>query len=176
MNLSSETMSKVIAGQKSAEKMNHSDSFRKNTSHPLNPLKALQGILGFVLITAFFFIFLFYFDFEAVTRGIPDRGISTPSNFISPSTLSMETESPAAAELNSYGRPGFLEKGGEGCNIFDGGWVWDDSYPLYQSRDCLFLDGGVRCSENGRPDNFYTKWRWQPKSCDLPRLFLSFYY
>lgn len=60
----------------------------------------------------------------------------------------------------------------EGCNLFDGEWVWDDGYPLYQSRDCPFLDVGFRCSENGRPDSSYTQWRWQPARCDLPRLVL----
>lgn len=64
---------------------------------------------------------------------------------------------------------GFLEAGGDGCDLFSGRWEWDESYPLYQSRDCMFLDEGFRCSENGRPDNFYTKWRWQPKDCNLPR-------
>ncbi|XP_073301226.1 protein trichome birefringence-like 11 isoform X1 [Primulina huaijiensis] len=64
---------------------------------------------------------------------------------------------------------GFLESGGEGCDIFEGNWVWDASYPLYRPQDCMFLDEGFRCSENGRPDNFYTKWRWQPKDCTLPR-------
>ncbi|GJN28323.1 hypothetical protein PR202_gb16433 [Eleusine coracana subsp. coracana] len=59
---------------------------------------------------------------------------------------------------------------GEECDLFDGKWVWDDGYPLYDSRDCPFLDVGFRCSENGRPDSFYTKWRWQPARCDLPRL------
>ncbi|XP_057780612.1 protein trichome birefringence-like 11 [Salvia miltiorrhiza] len=64
---------------------------------------------------------------------------------------------------------GFLEAGGDGCDVFSGRWEWDERYPLYQSRDCAFLDEGFRCSENGRPDNFYTKWRWQPKDCNLPR-------
>ncbi|CAA2935128.1 trichome birefringence-like 11 [Olea europaea subsp. europaea] len=65
---------------------------------------------------------------------------------------------------------GFLEESGGGCDIYEGNWVWDDeNYPLYQSKDCMFLDEGFRCSENGRPDNFYTKWRWQPKDCNLPR-------
>jgi hypothetical protein len=56
------------------------------------------------------------------------------------------------------------------CDIFDGEWVWDDSYPLYESRDCPFVDTAFRCSENGRQDTSYAKWRWQPSHCDLPRL------
>jgi hypothetical protein len=63
--------------------------------------------------------------------------------------------------------------GGEvaGCDLFDGEWVRaGGGYPLYDSRDCPFLDVGFRCSENGRPDASYTKWRWQPTRCDLPRL------
>lgn len=57
----------------------------------------------------------------------------------------------------------------EECDFFDGKWVWDDKYPLYESKDCPFVDAGFRCSENGRPDTAYTKWRWQPSRCDLPR-------
>ncbi|KAK9083961.1 hypothetical protein Scep_030432 [Stephania cephalantha] len=71
--------------------------------------------------------------------------------------------------LGSDERVGFLEKEGEGCDLFKGEWVWDQSYPLYGERGCLFLDEGFRCSENGRPDDFYTKWRWQPSDCNLPR-------
>ncbi|GFP83994.1 protein trichome birefringence-like 10 [Phtheirospermum japonicum] len=44
-----------------------------------------------------------------------------------------------------------------------------------QSKDCRFLDEGFRCSENGRPDFFYTKWRWQPRNCNLPRFFYYCY-
>lgn len=63
----------------------------------------------------------------------------------------------------------FLGEEGTECDVFDGDWVWDESYPLYESRDCRFLDDGFRCSENGRPDRFFTKWRWQPRYCNLPR-------
>jgi hypothetical protein len=55
------------------------------------------------------------------------------------------------------------------CDFSVGSWVWDDSYSLYESRNCPFLDGGFRCQENGRPDSDYLKWRWQPSHCDLPR-------
>lgn len=71
--------------------------------------------------------------------------------------------------LGGHRRPGFLEVGKDGCDLFDGDWVWDDSYPLYRSQDCFFVDSGFRCLENGRPDDLYTKWRWQPKNCNLPR-------
>ena len=56
------------------------------------------------------------------------------------------------------------------CDLFDGEWVRPDGGdPLYDSRDCPFLDVGFHCSENGCPDAPYTKWRWQPARCDLPR-------
>ncbi|KAK8954470.1 hypothetical protein KSP39_PZI002729 [Platanthera zijinensis] len=59
--------------------------------------------------------------------------------------------------------------GGGDCDLFEGEWVWDESYPLYNSTDCPFIDTGFRCSENGRRDDFYSKWRWQPSRCELPR-------
>ncbi|KAG2585072.1 hypothetical protein PVAP13_6KG356512 [Panicum virgatum] len=56
------------------------------------------------------------------------------------------------------------------CDLFDGEWVRPDGGdPLYDSRDCPFLYVGSCCSENGCPDASYTKWRWQPARCDLPR-------
>ncbi|CAN1235940.1 Protein trichome birefringence-like 10 [Linum perenne] len=75
----------------------------------------------------------------------------------------------AAPQADSGSRVGFLDPGGDGCDVFDGNWVWDDGYPLYDSKDCAFIDGGFRCLENGRPDSFFTKWRWQPAHCNLPR-------
>lgn len=59
------------------------------------------------------------------------------------------------------------------CHWDEGDWVWDESYPLYESRNCEFLDQAFRCSENGRPNNSYSKWRWQPKNCNIPRFFSS---
>ncbi|GFY93404.1 similar to TRICHOME BIREFRINGENCE-LIKE 8 [Actinidia rufa] len=56
------------------------------------------------------------------------------------------------------------------CDYSRGKWVWDENYPLLSySEDCPFLDPGFRCRRNGRTDEGYRKWRWQPDGCDLPR-------
>ncbi|CAI9115618.1 OLC1v1016572C1 [Oldenlandia corymbosa var. corymbosa] len=55
------------------------------------------------------------------------------------------------------------------CNVFDGRWVSDESYPLYNGSQCPFTERGFNCLANGRRDQEYLRWRWQPKSCDIPR-------
>lgn len=55
------------------------------------------------------------------------------------------------------------------CNIFDGIWVPDDSYPLYNATECPFVEQGFNCLGNGRRDKDYLRWRWKPKNCDIPR-------
>ncbi|XP_004290664.1 PREDICTED: protein trichome birefringence-like 10 [Fragaria vesca subsp. vesca] len=113
-----------------------------------NPLEPSLSILGFFLVTVLLIGCFFYLDYRTVVHGIRSRLLHGSGG---------------------KARSGFLDQGNEGCDVFDGNWVWDESYPLYQSQNCSFLDGGFRCSENGRPDSFYTKWRWQPKDCNLPR-------
>lgn len=59
----------------------------------------------------------------------------------------------------------------DACNVFDGSWVRDDSYsyPLYDAAECPFVERGFNCFANGRKDRDYTKWRWKPNNCDIPR-------
>ncbi|KAI5395999.1 Protein trichome birefringence-like 8, partial [Lathyrus oleraceus] len=59
----------------------------------------------------------------------------------------------------------------EACDFSKGQWVWDETYNSHQLYDekCPFLDPGFRCRQNGRNDEGYQKWRWQPDDCDLPR-------
>ncbi|KAE9460594.1 hypothetical protein C3L33_07496, partial [Rhododendron williamsianum] len=127
-----------------------------------NPIEPLPSIIGFFFVSVCLILCLFYLDYRPVLYKEYFQSTIAHESSI---TLSGSNES-----MGYYNRlPGFLEVGGEGCDLSDGDWVWDDSYPLYRSEDCSFLDGGFRCSENGRPDSFYTKWRWQPKTCNLPR-------
>lgn len=55
------------------------------------------------------------------------------------------------------------------CDVSSGRWVFDESYPLYTSRSCPFIDEGFSCEANGRMDGDYMKWRWQPHQCSIPR-------
>ncbi|KAG6758184.1 hypothetical protein POTOM_038521 [Populus tomentosa] len=57
----------------------------------------------------------------------------------------------------------------EGCDLFSGRWVWDDSNrPLYEESECPYIQPQLTCQEHGRPEKDYQHWRWQPHGCDLP--------
>lgn len=56
------------------------------------------------------------------------------------------------------------------CDLFDGNWVRDESYPLYEPGSCSLIDEQFNCFLNGRPDSDYLQLKWKPKACTLPRL------
>ncbi|GAB2220472.1 hypothetical protein Droror1_Dr00008124 [Drosera rotundifolia] len=60
--------------------------------------------------------------------------------------------------------------GSDECDYFDGRWVRDDTRPYYPPGSCHYVDKSFNCHLNGRPDDGYLKWRWQPYGCDIPRL------
>ncbi|GKV17251.1 hypothetical protein SLEP1_g27782 [Rubroshorea leprosula] len=62
-----------------------------------------------------------------------------------------------------------LNNSSNACDVQDGGWVTDDSYPLYNASECPFAEQGFNCLGNGRRDRDYLKWRWKPKDCEIPR-------
>ncbi|XP_062179962.1 xylan O-acetyltransferase 5-like [Phragmites australis] len=56
------------------------------------------------------------------------------------------------------------------CDLYRGRWIYDEARaPLYKESGCGFLTEQVTCMRNGRRDDDYQKWRWQPDGCDLPR-------
>ncbi|EPS62559.1 hypothetical protein M569_12231 [Genlisea aurea] len=65
-------------------------------------------------------------------------------------------------------RSDWLE-GMENCDIYDGRWVRDESPPSYDPTTCPHIDPSFDCRRNGRPDRNYLNWRWEPRSCAVPR-------
>ncbi|CBI20126.3 unnamed protein product, partial [Vitis vinifera] len=57
---------------------------------------------------------------------------------------------------------------GEKCDFFQGIWVRDETYPLYKAEECPFIEREFNCQRNGRMDDLYLKFRWQPQGYFIP--------
>ncbi|XP_021835405.1 protein trichome birefringence-like 4 isoform X2 [Spinacia oleracea] len=94
------------------------------------------------------------------------------------STLSFQFFSPFSNTTNSFANnsssnvdytPSNKKIHTTNCDIFDGRWVYDESYPVYGPSSCPYVDHQFSCFNNGRHDLGYLKYRWQPYGCDIPR-------
>lgn len=63
----------------------------------------------------------------------------------------------------------YLVKNLVSCDLFDGEWVKDESYPLYKPGSCSLIDEQFNCFNNGRPDLGFQNYKWKPKGCTIPR-------
>lgn len=157
-------MSGEITPNKGFQAITHLVIFKKfKRFKPCSLEFSAPGVLGYFFFSLCLILCLILLDYRAVAKGFHYRGHTLLESWFG------FNDSLVSLPVNGNGKVGFLEENSGYCDIFDGNWIWDESYPLYNPQDCMFLDEGFRCSENGRPDNFYTKWRWQPKDCNLPR-------
>ncbi|CAN4104271.1 unnamed protein product [Withania somnifera] len=82
--------------------------------------------------------------------------------------LSLNYESTSAVILKHFSHSRG-SKSSSSCDLFQGNWIYDDSYPFYNSSKCSFIEGQFNCQGNGRPDKLYLKYKWKPTACELPK-------
>ncbi|XXG41432.1 hypothetical protein AAC387_Pa01g1888 [Persea americana] len=136
--------------------------FSRNLSQFFQWRKACLFTLTVILITLFMFV---------------NR---PPANSISPKRILPSLNSPGDEHIfknttlvptvESNENPAKGETIDRSCDIFDGHWVLDETYPYYSPGSCPFIDNGFDCISNGRPDSDYQRLRWEPKGCKIPRL------
>ncbi|KAK8947096.1 hypothetical protein KSP39_PZI006474 [Platanthera zijinensis] len=100
---------------------------------------------------------------EAASRP-PEVKKSVPANYT-------DTSQNFSARKNNETKDSMRTKGVylKKCDIYDGRWVRDVTKPHYPPGSCPYIDGDFDCFKNGRPDDEYLRWRWQPHGCNIPR-------
>ncbi|CAN4102340.1 unnamed protein product [Withania somnifera] len=111
----------------------------------------LFTLLAFIL----FVTILYSEDFSCIFSQLEYSSLSGPPNSIS--RIKKNKKLPFA-----------IGETEDGCDVFSGRWVRDDSRPLYEEAECPYIQPQLTCQEHGRPDKDYQYWRWQPHGCSLP--------
>ncbi|KAG9134970.1 hypothetical protein Leryth_001257 [Lithospermum erythrorhizon] len=101
---------------------------------------------------------------------LDDKDAILKANETEKSTTKQEKNVTTSRDQKSFVMNSDLVKALVNCNIYDGNWVKDESYPLYEPDSCLLIDEQFNCFRNGRLDHDYYKLKWKPKGCTLPRL------
>ncbi|XP_048321568.1 protein trichome birefringence isoform X2 [Ziziphus jujuba] len=108
---------------------------------------------------------------EKINSGKDEKKVeqkSEPSNYTASLSKKQRNETKPAVSVKQ-GDDDLIESLKK-CDLFDGNWVKDDSYPLYKPGSCSLIDEQFNCIRNGRPDKDYQKFKWKPRHCNLPRL------
>ncbi|XP_057507972.1 protein trichome birefringence-like 2 isoform X1 [Actinidia eriantha] len=83
--------------------------------------------------------------------------------------MSLKRNNVMVTSNNSQSMEGHNDSFGK-CDLFDGRWVKDDVKPYYPAGSCPYIDRDFDCHLNGRPDDGFLKWKWQPYACDISSL------
>ncbi|XP_074267551.1 protein trichome birefringence-like 8 [Silene latifolia] len=71
---------------------------------------------------------------------------------------------------DNYHQQKGVEDSQQNCDYSYGEWVWDEGHTIHSyNESCPFLDLGFQCRQNGRANQSFRQWRWQPHGCQLPR-------